>query len=115
MAGNCDHSDLERPLVVDGEGDIPEIESCRQFFAEAKGESKKLWYLAGPAIFTSVAQYSVCAVTQVYAGHLSTLELDAFSAMNLVIGLLAFGIMVHVYLMAPLIRFWVAKFELLDW
>lgn len=102
MAGNYDHSDLEQPLVVDGrEGDVPEIESCRHFFAEAMGESKKLWYLAGPAMFTSVAQYSFSGVTQIYAGHLSTLELDAFSAVNLVISLLAFGVMVYVFLMAP--------------
>lgn len=76
------------------EEDIEEIANCGQFMKEAVEENRKLWYLAGPAIFTSVAQYSLGAITQVFAGHLTTLELDAVSTENMVIAGLAFGVMV---------------------
>ncbi|KAJ8624798.1 hypothetical protein MRB53_033328 [Persea americana] len=75
------------------EEDIEEIANCGQFMKEAVEENRKLWYLAGPAIFTSVAQYSLGAITQVFAGHLTTLELDAVSTENMVIAGLAFGVM----------------------
>ncbi|KAL5995718.1 hypothetical protein ACLOJK_025786 [Asimina triloba] len=85
---------LHDPLLKDADAaDIEEIRSCDKFFKEVVRENKKLWYLAGPAIFTAIAQYSLGAVTQVFAGHLTTLELDAVSTENMVIAGLAFGIM----------------------
>ncbi|KAK4488810.1 hypothetical protein RD792_004600 [Penstemon davidsonii] len=74
-------------VVVDEEGN--DIHYIRQFVVE----SKKLWYLAGPAIFTTVCQYALGATTQTFAGHFGTLHLAAFSIMNSVIGGLSFGIM----------------------
>ncbi|CAA6673520.1 unnamed protein product [Spirodela intermedia] len=60
-----------------------EITSCRMFLKEETEENKRFWYLAGPAIFTSI----------VFAGHLTMLELDAVSTENMVIAGLALGIM----------------------
>ncbi|KAL1327498.1 hypothetical protein HN51_037549 [Arachis hypogaea] len=73
--------------------DIPPISSPRIFGREFLLESKKLWYLAGPAIFTSVCQYSLGAITQLFAGHVGTLELAAVSVENSVIAGFCFGIM----------------------
>ncbi|XP_040382941.1 protein DETOXIFICATION 33-like [Oryza brachyantha] len=73
--------------------DLEEIRSVGAFMRLAAEENRRLWYLAGPVIFTSLAQYSLGAVTQVLAGHLTTLELDAVSTENMVIAGLAFGIM----------------------
>ncbi|KAJ4774912.1 Protein DETOXIFICATION [Rhynchospora pubera] len=73
--------------------DIEEIKSWRQFVKHAAEENNKLWSLAAPAIVTSIAQYSLGATTQIFAGHLTTLELDAVSTENMVIAGLAFGIM----------------------
>ncbi|XP_010935395.1 protein DETOXIFICATION 33-like [Elaeis guineensis] len=86
---------LEDPLLGEGKGerDLEEIKSLEQFVKEIVKEKKKLWYLAGPAIFTSLAQYSLGATTQVFAGQLPTLEFDAVSTENMVIAGLAFGIM----------------------
>uniref|UniRef100_A0ACD5Y8D1 Uncharacterized protein n=1 Tax=Avena sativa TaxID=4498 RepID=A0ACD5Y8D1_AVESA len=75
------------------EGDLEEIRSVSTFLRRAGEENRRLWLLAGPAIFTSLAQYSLGAITQVLAGHLTTLELDAVSTENSVIAGLAFGIM----------------------
>ncbi|PRQ40143.1 putative multi antimicrobial extrusion protein [Rosa chinensis] len=72
-------------------GDIPPINGVRDFFREFNRESKKLWFLAGPAIFTSLCQYSLGAVTQVFAGQVSTLDLAAVSIENSVIAGFSFG------------------------
>ncbi|GKV14571.1 hypothetical protein SLEP1_g25425 [Rubroshorea leprosula] len=73
--------------------DIPPILGVRDFFRESYHECKKLWYLAGPAIFTSVCQYSLGAVTQVFAGQISTLALATVSVENSVIAGFSLGLM----------------------
>lgn len=79
---------------VADEADIAPIESYRGFVSAFKEESGKLWFLAGPAIFTSLCQYSLGAFTQTFAGHVSTLDLAAFSIENSVIACLSLGLMV---------------------
>ncbi|CAN8312112.1 unnamed protein product [Cochlearia groenlandica] len=73
--------------------DIPPISGVGDFVREFRIESKKLWNLAGPAIFTSLAQFSLGAVTQIFAGHISTVALAAVSIENSVIAGFSFGIM----------------------
>ncbi|KAF8087389.1 hypothetical protein N665_0588s0055 [Sinapis alba] len=73
--------------------DIPPISNVGDFVREFRIESKKLWKLAGPAIFTSMAQFSLGAITQVFAGHISTVALAAVSIENSVIAGFSFGIM----------------------
>ncbi|KAL3634092.1 Protein DETOXIFICATION 31 [Castilleja foliolosa] len=79
-------------FVADGD-DIAPISGVAHFFKEFNVESRKLWYLAGPAMFTSICQYSLGAVTQTFAGHIGTLELAAFTIENTVIAGLSFGVM----------------------
>ncbi|KAK4429792.1 protein DETOXIFICATION 29 [Sesamum alatum] len=78
---------------VADEDDIAPIDSLSGFLSEFKVESGKLWYLAGPAIFSSVAQYALGAMTQTFAGHVGTLDLAAFSIENSVIAGLSLGVM----------------------
>lgn len=73
--------------------DIPSIDGVGDFFREFCRESQKLWYLAGPAIFTSLCRYSLGAVTQVFAGQVDTLTLAAVSIENSVIAGFSFGVM----------------------
>ncbi|KFK32791.1 hypothetical protein AALP_AA6G288700 [Arabis alpina] len=90
-------STAEKPdptlLPFSSEGDIPPITTIGGFVKEFNVEAKKLWYLAGPAIFTSVTQYSLGAVTQIFAGHVSTRALAAVSVENSVIAGFSYGIM----------------------
>ncbi|VFQ75968.1 unnamed protein product [Cuscuta campestris] len=74
-------------------GDIEIISGVGDFSREFCAESKKLWNLSAPAIFTSVCQYSIGAITQVFAGHVGTVELAAVSVENSVIAGFAFGVM----------------------
>lgn len=83
-------------FVADAD-DIAPITGIRDFYKEFMVESRKLWYLAGPAIFTSVCQYSLGAITQTFAGQLGTLDLAAFSVENSVIAGFSFGVMVSTY------------------
>ncbi|KAL2253653.1 UNVERIFIED_CONTAM: Protein DETOXIFICATION 31 [Sesamum indicum] len=78
---------------VIGEDDIPPIIGVGGFYSAFKAESSKLWFLAGPAILTSIFQYSLGAITQTFAGHVGTLDLAAFSVENSVISGLCFGVM----------------------
>ncbi|KAH7861131.1 hypothetical protein Vadar_021946 [Vaccinium darrowii] len=50
-------------------------------------ESKKLWHIVGPSMFSRLATYSMFLITQAFAGHLGDRELAAVSiASNVVIG-----------------------------
>lgn len=97
VSGSRGDDALREALLAGGNGkgeeDLEEIRSVAAFLRHTAEENRRLWYLAGPAIFTSLAQYSLGAVTQVFAGHLTTLDLDAVSTENSVIAGLAFGIM----------------------
>ncbi|OVA15275.1 Multi antimicrobial extrusion protein [Macleaya cordata] len=56
-------------------------------------ESKKLWYIAGPSIFSRIASYSMNVITQAFAGHLGNLELASISIANTVIVGFSFGLL----------------------
>ncbi|KAI3720344.1 hypothetical protein L6452_21260 [Arctium lappa] len=79
-------------FVADAD-DIPPITGIKDFFVQFGIESRKLWYLSGPAIFTSLCQYSLGAITQTFAGHVGTLDLAAVSVENSVIAGFSFGTM----------------------
>ncbi|KAG7034218.1 Protein DETOXIFICATION 27 [Cucurbita argyrosperma subsp. argyrosperma] len=50
-------------------------------------ESKKLWHIVGPSIFSRIISYSILIIAQAFAGHLNDLDLAAFSiAVTVVIG-----------------------------
>ncbi|XAR73457.1 hypothetical protein NMG60_11007429 [Bertholletia excelsa] len=51
-------------------------------------ESKKLWHIVGPSIFSRITSYSMFVITQAFAGHLGDHELAAISiASNVIVGL----------------------------
>ncbi|KAL0911931.1 hypothetical protein M5K25_017869 [Dendrobium thyrsiflorum] len=56
-------------------------------------ESKKLWRVAGPAIFSRVVTYSMDVITQAVAGHLGDLELASMSIANNVVVGFSFGLL----------------------
>ncbi|GLU16123.1 hypothetical protein SLE2022_325730 [Rubroshorea leprosula] len=56
-------------------------------------ESKKLWVIVGPSIFSRLAAYSMNIVTQAFTGHLGEVELAAISIANTVIVGFNFGLL----------------------
>ncbi|WMV36729.1 hypothetical protein MTR67_030114 [Solanum verrucosum] len=77
----------------DSEHDMQRIDGVKTFFHEFSIESKKLWCLASPAILTSICQYSIAQITQLFAGHLGVLQLAAVSVENSVIAGLCYGVL----------------------
>lgn len=102
-------SDADAPLLTSknvstnahfrtGVEDSPPVTGVKEFVRQFGIESKRMWCLAGPAIFTAVCRYSLGAVTQTFAGHVGTLDLAAFSVENSVIAGFSLGIMVRTLL-----------------
>ncbi|XP_057836593.1 protein DETOXIFICATION 33-like [Cryptomeria japonica] len=58
---------------------------------ESWTESKKLWKIAGPAMFIRICAYSMMVITTICAGHLGVVELAAVAIQGNVIRGLAFG------------------------
>nr|XP_016452051.1 PREDICTED: uncharacterized protein LOC107776655 [Nicotiana tabacum] len=87
-----DQLDGEEKQAVSRRGNNDDVGFVKEF----GWESKRLWELAGPAIFTTVCQYSLGALTQTFAGQIGELELAAVSIENSVITGLAFGVMIFV-------------------
>lgn len=56
-------------------------------------ETKKLWQVVGPAIFSRLSTYSMLVITQSFAGHLGDLELAAISIVNNVVVGFDFGLL----------------------
>ncbi|XP_031282662.1 protein DETOXIFICATION 27-like [Pistacia vera] len=56
-------------------------------------ESKKLWQIVGPAIFSRVSAYTMNIISQAFAGHLGEVELAAISIANTVIVGFNFGLL----------------------
>ncbi|KAE9454129.1 hypothetical protein C3L33_13969, partial [Rhododendron williamsianum] len=93
LRGTRSSTFLSSSSFVADEADIKPIRNVRDFFAAFLLESKKLWYLAAPAIFTTVCNYSLGAITQVFAGHVGAIELAAVSVENSVIAGFSMGLL----------------------
>uniref|UniRef100_A0A804LF08 Protein DETOXIFICATION n=1 Tax=Zea mays TaxID=4577 RepID=A0A804LF08_MAIZE len=65
----------------------------QQLAARVWEESRKLWDIVAPAIFSRVVTYSMNVITQAFAGHLGDLELAAISIANTVVVGFNFGLM----------------------
>ncbi|XP_026391076.1 protein DETOXIFICATION 27-like isoform X2 [Papaver somniferum] len=56
-------------------------------------ESKKLWHIVGPSVFSRIASYTMNVITQAFAGHLGNLELASITIANTVIVGFSFGLL----------------------
>lgn len=92
--GEARSSSISGLFFSHGTEDIAPIKDAGGFLREFSSESKKLWSLAGPAIFTSIGQFLVNSVPVFFAGHVSTLTLAALSIGNTVLSGFVYGIMV---------------------
>uniref|UniRef100_A0A0D6R1H8 Protein DETOXIFICATION n=1 Tax=Araucaria cunninghamii TaxID=56994 RepID=A0A0D6R1H8_ARACU len=66
---------------------------CKDYCRRYMVESKKLWQIAGPAVFTRLTMYGTGVVTQAFVGHLGDLELAAISISTTVVVGLSFGLL----------------------
>lgn len=98
------------PLLEDSASIVPvkeelgrECEEDGVFSRRVWNESKKLWQIVGPAIFSRVSTYIMFIISQAFAGHLGDLDLAAMSiASNVILGI-DIGLMVLCVLYVSLI------------
>ncbi|KAH9664452.1 protein DETOXIFICATION 27 [Citrus sinensis] len=94
MPSNGALEDTKVPLLDDLASTVPsEDDSDKNLTRTIWVESKKLWYIVGPAIFSRLASYSMLVITQAFAGHLGDIELAAISIANNVIVGFDFGLL----------------------
>jgi len=59
------------------------------------GESKLMWIVAAPAIFTRFSSFGINVISQAYVGHIGSRELAAFALVFTVLIRFANGILVR--------------------
>ncbi|XP_048335709.2 protein DETOXIFICATION 27 [Ziziphus jujuba] len=85
LSSFLEDSDLTVPL--NEEQQAREYEEGLPLSRRVWNESKKLWQIVGPAIFTRVSSYSMFIITQAFAGHLGDVEFAALSiGLNVILG-----------------------------
>ncbi|CAL5185619.1 unnamed protein product [Lathyrus oleraceus] len=57
-------------------------------------ESKKIWIIAGPAIFTRFSSFGITVVTQAFVGHIGSTELAGYALVMTVLNRFATGILI---------------------
>lgn len=85
------NDDLNQALLPKHQQDNKEDDLTTRVWVE----SKKLWHIVGPAIFSRVASFSMNVITQAFAGHLGDVQLAAISIANTVIVGFNFGLLVR--------------------
>lgn len=89
-----DDQDVNEPLLPESTTVVGfKDEENKDLASRVWIESKKLWYIVGPAIFSRVASYTMNVITQAFAGHLGEVELAAISIANTVIVGFNFGLL----------------------
>ncbi|CAK7347202.1 unnamed protein product [Dovyalis caffra] len=74
-------------------------------------ETKKLWQIAGPAMFSLMALFSMNMITQAFAGHLGDVKLAAISIANFAIVGFNYGLLVRYHMLGIYMqRSWIVLF-----
>ncbi|KAL6317482.1 hypothetical protein AAG906_030235 [Vitis piasezkii] len=81
----------EEPLLVPSSREEDNRLQAQSLILETWLESKKMWKIAAPSIFSRLAMFSMTLLTQAFAGHLGDLDLAAISIATTVIISISFG------------------------
>ncbi|KAL5558575.1 hypothetical protein UlMin_034786 [Ulmus minor] len=93
--GNEDN-DLNQTLIPDlsgKHGEEDDDQGNKPLSTRVWIETKKLWQIVGPAIFSRLATFSMNVISQAFAGHLGEVQLASISIANTVIVGFNFGLL----------------------
>ena len=86
--------DINQKLLTEAEKtEVGEVKLKEKIWTE----TKKLWIVAGPAIFTRFSSFGVTVISQAFVGHIGPIELAAYSLCFTVILRFGNGILVCTY------------------
>lgn len=91
--------ELKESLLQRQHEDKEEAESLSK---RVWNESKKLWVVAGPAIFTRFSTFGIQVVSQAFIGHIGSTELAAFALTMTVLIRFSNGVLVRTHLILSL-------------
>ena len=77
---------------------LESVEKEESLRKRAWEESKKMWVVAGPAIFTRFSTFGIMVVSQSFIGHIGSTELAAYAIVMTVLVRFANGVLVSVSL-----------------
>ncbi|CAH9110362.1 unnamed protein product [Cuscuta epithymum] len=81
------------PLLISSSRGNQSQEEEAKLVNETWGESKKIWQIAGPTIFSRLAMFSLTVITQSFAGHLGNGNLAAISIVTTLLIGITFGLL----------------------
>ncbi|KAH7853626.1 hypothetical protein Vadar_004818 [Vaccinium darrowii] len=103
-------SELNEKLLTNGKGQEKDVGGEEKLKDKLWIENKKMWVVAGPAIFTRFSNFGIHVIGQAFVGHIGSTELAAYALVVTVFlrftsGILQ-GISSHIsYLMAFALTF----------
>jgi len=89
-----DHDPKKKLLVKNIDEEEEELSLVKKMWKE----SKLMWVVAGPAIFTRFSSFGVQIITQSFVGHIGSTQLAAYSLVFTVLIRFVNGILVCLYL-----------------
>lgn len=94
--------EINEKLLTEREDiDVKEV----QFKDKLWTEIKKMWIVAGPAIFTRFSTFGINVVSQAFIGHIGSTELAAYSLVFTVLLRFSNGILVSTLHFFPFFSF----------
>lgn len=87
-------AELQYELIGD-DGDYIPARTFKHWRSVFAIESEKLWRIAIPIAMTTLCQFGLNSVTNIFVGHVGDLELSSFSIAMGVINMFSFGFMVR--------------------
>lgn len=88
---------IREKLLRKGEGEEVGVDGEEKLKDKLWTETKKMWVVAGPAIFTRFSTFGVNVITQAFVGHIGSTELAAYALVNTVLLRFANGILVIIF------------------
>ncbi|KAK1392761.1 Protein DETOXIFICATION [Heracleum sosnowskyi] len=92
LLNQSDTAKLQYELIGE-DGDYIPARTLRQWRSVFRIESEKLWIIAIPIAMTTLCQFGLNSVTNIFVGHIGDLELSSFSIAMGVINMFSFGFM----------------------
>ncbi|KAL3733206.1 hypothetical protein ACJRO7_022693 [Eucalyptus globulus] len=89
IEGEANQKLLKKPVAVEV-GDVGEDEPLKD---RIWSETKKMWIVAAPAIFTRLSTFGIYVISQAFIGHIGSTELAAYSLVFTVLLRFANGVL----------------------